>query len=584
MALPFRIRRCGLLLVAWVSAIPELASSQRVTAAVRLPPAGLDLAAIRAQYEAFTRLKFTLGWYSRTQGEEPVAALLYLGREPLFSTASLATVDSARRRPGLSANEALALRFLRRALAIEQVKLRVAKFDDQLGAASAAAVIRVSFDSQPIPYLNLPLRLASETDVKRRAELSAAGARVMIETLNPILVRREAAMQEASRAAGYRDYVAMSEELRDVALDSLLLAGVSYVRETDAIFKSAIARIAREELGMGLDSLRLSDFGRMWKSPSVMRLFPRQLQLPALEMFLAGIGLDLKTADGSAIRIDDSLHPKKVPRAFVVPLQAGHDVRLSVKPQDGMDDLATLFHEAGHAVHGGRTTIKPWENTVLGSIGVSEAFGEFFRLSFEDPRFLERYRAFLVAHGQRAPTNAELAAVMRRTTLMQMYYLRRYAFAKSLYELRLHGRPASAVLAATALLPAADRATGEDDASLRELYGQAFSVAYGISLTAEETSRFRSDVDDTFYSADYARAFVLAGMMHQAMRRKFGPDWYANPAVGAFLTRELFSKGTALSFEDVAERIGAPRRIDFAGAARHAKAALFAADSLERAR
>jgi hypothetical protein len=71
--------------------------------------------------------------------------------------------------------------------------------------------------------------------------------------------------------------------------------------------------------------------------------------------------------------------------------------------------------------------------------------------------------------------------------------------------------------------------------------------------------------------------------MHEAMRRRFGLDWYGNPDVGRFLSRELFSRGTALSPEDVAERIGAPRRIDFAAAARQAKAALLAADSLERA-
>ena len=67
---------------------------------------------------------------------------------------------------------------------------------------------------------------------------------------------------------------------------------------------------------------------------------------------------------------------------------------------------------------------------------------------------------------------------------------------------------------------------GDDESSLRELYGQANSVAFGFTLNADETARFRSDVDDTFYSADYARAFVLAGMMHEAMRRKFGADWY----------------------------------------------------------
>ena len=53
---------------------------------------------------------------------------------------------------------------------------------------------------------------------------------------------------------------------------------------------------------------------------------------------------------GTDVQVDDSLHPKKRPRAFVNPIDAPGDVRLSVKPVGGLDDYWTLFHEAGHAV------------------------------------------------------------------------------------------------------------------------------------------------------------------------------------------------------------------------------------------
>lgn len=185
------------------------------------------------------RLRLTLDWYSRTQGETPVTELLHLGRERLFSPAALAVVDSARRQPGLSSDEALAPRFLRRRLAGEHVSLRAARFDDAAGAASADAVVRVSFDSQPIPLLDLPLRQAAESNAARRGQLATAASRVMLETLNPILRQKHAAVQAAARAVGYRDYVAMSEDLRDVALDSLLASGVAYgARRTRAVARA----------------------------------------------------------------------------------------------------------------------------------------------------------------------------------------------------------------------------------------------------------------------------------------------------------------------------------------------------------
>ena len=119
---------------------------------------------------------------------------------------------------------------------------------------------------------------------------------------------------------------------------------------------------------------------------------------------------------------------------------------------------------------------------------------------------------------------------------------------------------------------------------LRELYRQLFSVAYAFELNPDEAQAFLTDVDETFYSADYARAFALAGMMHEGIRKRFGEDWYASPAVGKFLKEQLFAPGTALASEDVAERLGFPRAVDFAAAAARAQRLVAEADALEKAK
>jgi hypothetical protein len=255
-------------------------------------------------------------------------------------------------------------------------------------------------------------------------------------------------------------------------------------------------------------------------------------------------------------------------------------VRLSVKPVGGLDDYETLFHEAGHAVHFANATIAPKELVTEGYGAPTEAFGEFFRHAFSDRSWLLRYRAFLQSQGRRTPLDGELAAIQRGLALREMMYLRRYAFAKIAYELRLHGRPAGEIAPALALIAAPDKA--KDD--LRELYRQLFSVAYTFELDADEAGLYLADVDETFYSADYARAFALAGMMHEGIRRRFGEDWYGNPAVGKFLKEQLFAPGTSLSSEDVAERLGFPRSVDFAAAAARARRLVAEADALEKAK
>jgi hypothetical protein len=536
--------------------------------------------ALREELEAMRRIQAVLGWYAGTQGETSLQKLTYVGHDRLFQKAALDAIAAAEQQAGVTPNDALALRFVRRTLAGEIVRLSTASFSDEYADVEAAATVTLPWKDKPVAYRDLQNLIAQEEDPDRRRQAFAAMNAVRVQKLNPILQRKEQAAQKAARETGFTDYVALSEDLRSVKLDPLLLAGVAYVKATDAVFRATLDRIAREELDTPREKLRVADLNRLWKAPRLSRFFDRDLELKALQAFLGGIGLDLRTAAGTDVRVDDSLHPKKLPRAFVEPVNAPEDVRMSVKPVGGLDDYETLFHEAGHAVHFANATILPKELVTQGHSAPTEAFGEFFRHAFSDPRWLVRYRAFLQAQGRPAPPNPALAAIQRGLALREMMYLRRYAFAKIAYELRLHGRPLEQIAPALALLPAPDQA--RDD--LRELYRQLFSVAYSFELNPDEAQAFLTDVDETFYSADYARAFALAGMMHEGIRKRFGEDWYASPAVGKFLKEQLFAPGTALASEDVAERLGFPRAVDFGAAAVRAQRLVAEADALEKAK
>jgi hypothetical protein len=533
--------------------------------------------AIREEWRALGHIQSVLAWYAGTQGETSLNRLSYVGHDRIFLKTALQAIDKAQ--AAASGNEALALTFLRRQLIGELVGLRVARFDDACDDAEVAATVRLPWRAEPVAFRDVQLLLAQEPDADRRRQAFAAMNAVRAAVLNPILESREAAEQAAAREAGFADIVALAEDQRQVGLDALLASGIAYVKATEVPFRATLDRVAREELGVGREALRHSDWARLWKSPRLAPYFERSFELKSLRAFLGGIGLDLRSAGGTEVKIDDSLNPLKRPRAFVTAVDAPADVRLSVKPAGGLDDTWTLFHEAGHAVHYANAVIEPRELRTQGYGAPTEAFGEFFRQAFSDPRWLLRYREFLKAQGQPVPSNAELAAIARRTALAEMYFLRRYAFAKIAYELCLHGRPASEIAPALALLPAPDKAAND----LRELYRQLFSVAYGFELDTEDAQAFRTDVDDGFYAADYARAFVLAGQLHEGIRRRFGEDWYGKPAVGDFLRAQLFAPGTSLSALEVARRLGFDR-LDFEAAATRASRLLLEADALEQAK
>ncbi|GAC1337754.1 MAG: hypothetical protein NVSMB23_04640 [Myxococcales bacterium] len=532
--------------------------------------------ALRAEHRALERERALLSWVESTTGAPASGSPSDL--RPLFGRAASEALRRAQENPATAPQDALALRFLRRALAAEKVEDATAPFDDALSRAEVG--LSVPSIAGPVALRDAPLLLAHAPDPAARRRLYAAVSRATSDRLDPLRAQREAAAQGAARAAGYADYVALSEDLRDADLHALLAEGAAYVRATESIFTATLDRVAREELGLARDELRGADLARLWKTPSLARHFAEDLEVPALSWFLSGIGLDLRTARGTAVRIDAGAASVKRPRAFVDPVDAPGDVRLSIKPSGGLDDYWTLFHEAGHAVHFAAATVAQPELVTLGAMAPAEAFGELFRQAFSDRRFLIGYRDFLVARGRPAPTDAELGAVLRRTALVEMACLRRYAFAKIAYELRLHGRPLSDLGPALALLPRPERLAGDGEEPLRELYRQLFSVASGVALGEDESARFRADVDDTFRSADYARAFALAGTIGEALRARFGAGWTADLRAGPFLRAALFSQGTSLSAEQVAERLGFPPRVDFAGAAVRAGQLLREADLL----
>ena len=531
---------------------------------------------LRAEYQALRKLQALRAWYAATRGE---AGEVLLAPAGLSRPGAIGLLERAVQAPGLDAGEALALRFLRRALAADEIALATAPLDAEAARIEVEATVR--WDGAPLAFRDIPMALKSEPDSTRRRALDALATGVYAAQLNPILLRRQPAEEAAARRSGFSSFIALSEDLREVRLTELLRAGAAYVRATDSLYAQLLDRLAREDLGIPGEELRAADLPRLWSAPRLC--IEPGAALPVLRSFLAGIGLDLRTAAGTEVRIDDARDPRKRNRAFVEAVDAPADVRLSVKPSGGLDDEWTLFHEAGHAVHFAWATVRPPELRTMGYGAPAEAFGELFRAVFTDPLWLARYAQALAELGVHAPGRAGLASILRHTALLEMYQVRRYAFAKVAYEMRLHGSPLSSIEPALALLGSREGLAGDSPEALRALYRALFARAGGFPLDAGDAERYLADVDPTFASADYARAFALAGMLHEAIRARFGPDWTRNAEVGRFLRVELFAQGTALSPEDVTERLGFGRTVDFDFAARRAGRLAADADRLERA-
>ena len=158
---------------------------------------GRVVQALREEYDALTHIQAVLGWYAATQGETLIRKLTYIGHDRLFHKTALEAVASAERQQGVAGNEALALRFLRRALTGEMVTLATAAFNDEFREAEAGATVSLPWRDKPVAYNDLSAS-------SRRSPTRRSGRRpsppmnaVRVRKLNPILERKEQAAQKA---------------------------------------------------------------------------------------------------------------------------------------------------------------------------------------------------------------------------------------------------------------------------------------------------------------------------------------------------------------------------------------------------
>ena len=525
-----------------------------LTAAALLLDATPDpLADVRAEASALVLIQQTLQWYTATVGETSMQAETYLGHDRLFSKETVAKVGKAARASGITADERRAREFLKAYLAGEFLTQKTSVFDDRVQNAQIQTTVHLPWVKDPVPFKQLGLLIAEEKDAGRRVQIEKAGSEVWRTVLNPILAEKEATAQRLARELGYRSYVELSEESRRVKLRPFMVEGKRFLDATDGLFHQLLDEVVQRELGIPVSQLRTSDFGRLFKGARQERFFPADIAVPAFRAFLGGMGLDFKTVAGTEVRVDDAVNPLKEPRAACWGIRVPSDVRINVKPLPGLDSVGVFFHEGGHAVFFANTTSKVWEFQQLGSGAFTEGVGELFRYSWADPLWLRRYRSFVQAHNAEAKRNDPLMSdqdireLSRLQLLSQLYYLRRYAYAKLVYESVLHAGSPSLWQGLY------DRPTSDPMAVYRDI----FSTAYAVPLGEDAAMRFRADVDDTFYSVDYARAFALAHLMHEGLRSKFGPDWYGSPEAGRLLKR-LVAEGNKPDAEEVARVFDVP--------------------------
>ncbi len=508
----------------------------------------------RDEASALVQVQSVLSWYSNCVGEKSLQAQTYKGHEDLFSRETIAGVEKLIAATG-DGDEKRALVFLRNYLVSEYVSLKTAHFYDTISDAETTGKVRVTGMSGEIAYRDLDILLDNEEDPAQRENLQAAQAKFWKEILNPIHEEKTAAEHAICAELGFGSYVELAEKLRNVDLKDLVQMSGAQIARMDELYRELFAQQVKWVLDKSPEEFRRSDIGRLSQVSSFNRFFPKDLVIPSFRAFLKNIGLDMNSADGTPIDVNDDSHPKKDPRAVCYPMSVPSDVRISVKPSGGIPDFETFFHEGGHAVHFANGTTPVWEFQQLGSNTVTEAYSGLFEGLWGDPDWLKWYREYVrdynrfVDDGAEIPlmTDWEIALLVKNRAFWDIYFMRRYAGAKLVYETVLHAGDPEIYAGEY------DRSAGDD---MHETYRVIFSEAYGFEMTSTEALRFRTDVDPFFYSADYARSYALAKQIHEGLSKKFGDPWWRNEQVGKFLKEEFWHDANKFQGDEVSRALG----------------------------
>jgi hypothetical protein len=447
--------------------------------------------------------------------DEMNTAVIYDRHAHLFSLDVIQAVKTALD-TGPGAEDGRCLRYLRTFSTLGYLDNAVRSLSDRIGTFEAQTIVELG--EEKIPYRTVPVLVMNERDDARRKALFEARLG-QTEKLNVILLERMTNMQDKSTALGFRNYADMCSSLKSIdyiALDSMM---EEMLRRTETLYIERMDDYLKKKVGMPLTDAWSYDVAHALRAHEFDSLFPKDRMVGAFRSTLNGMGIDPDQYPNIAIDMED--RPGKSPRAFCAVVNVPRDIRLVIRPTGGYDDYEALFHEGGHSWHFGSTNAEhPPEYRYLGDNSVTEAFAFLFEYLAANKLWLSKVQGV-----------EDAEEYLRFAALTKLHFLRRYA-AKLAYELKLHN--------------------GKANPDFQLVYKNSLQKALRYRHSEK---RFLEDVDDSFYCAEYLRAWILEAQLRSALEDQFGEEWFANEKTGPYL-KELWSHGQKYTADELVKMIG----------------------------
>jgi hypothetical protein len=408
--------------------------------------------------------------------------------------------------------------------AVEQfLENSVKGLTEQIGEYEASAMVECL--GRRMTFQESTVAITTERDRESRRSIYDQRLEVIVAS-NGLRAERLQKLHATARSLEYSSYVDLFEQLRQIDYSAIVAEAAALLARTEPAYIVRLHDVLRREIGVAVDQAERSDAMYLLHLTAFDDRFPLGGMIDVYRGTMAGLGINTDAQPN--INIDKELRPRKNPRAFCMPISIPEDVKLVIRPAGGQSDYQSFLHEAGHAQHYGWASgqLAP-EFKYTGDYALTETYAFLFNHLISDSEWLEVFLGF-----------RQSAEFIRSVMLARLVTVRRYV-AKLMYEQKLH--------------------LGDDLDASSQIYAELQTRATNFKARPEE---FLFDLDDSFYSASYLRAWAFEVQLREYLKTRFGSRWWASRRSGDFL-KEIWETGDRYTADEMASQIGiGPIRFD----------------------
>jgi oligoendopeptidase F len=421
------------------------------------------------------------------------------------------------KRKNAKGEEERKLRYLQEFFVSGYLEMIVKELSDK--AETMESKEKIEVDNEEIPFRLAAVKIANEPDRTKRTKIFQARNNVIDKIINPILKERMQKLHSTSKELGYKNYMALFENVKKIDFANLEKILCSLIDKTESLYVTLLNKALKEKIGVSLEDAERHDIAYFFRAEEYDNYFKKEKVVETLKETLANLGINLDKQKN--IAVDTEERPSKSPRAFCSGIKVPDEIKLVIMPHGGHDDYAALFHEAGHAEHYGCVNADlDMEYKRLGDNSVTETYAFLLEYLLTDENWLKQHTSM-----------KDAKAYLDFIHLYKLFFVRRYG-AKLSYEIKLH----------------TSEALEDMDIVYETTLDKVLKFKNG-------KSHYLIDHDDGFYCAQYLRAWIFEEQLRAVLQRKFGEEWFNNAEAGKFLMK-LWVDGQKYDVIELAKMMG----------------------------